>query len=101
MDTENQPTNRDQGNNEPQVSPPKESIPSSGDPANQPTSPVPKGSSPPEEVKKINAPGIFQTLFTERRRVGSSIEKNLTRLEKLVEMNVRFFFGGEDESKNQ
>ncbi len=98
MDTENQPTNRDQGNNEPQLSPPKESIPSSGDQNNGPESPATEGSSPPEE--EVNAPGILRTLFAERRGISSSLDKGLTKIEEFIEMNARFF-SGEGESKNQ
>ena len=97
MDIENQPTNRERENNEPQLSPPKESIPSSGDQNNRPESPETEGSSPPEEV---NAPGILRTLFAERRRISSSLDKGLTKIEEFIEMNARFF-SGEDESKNQ
>lgn len=106
MDTENQPTNRDQGNNEPQLSPPKESISSSGDQNNRPESPATEGSSPPEEdAKKMNAPRILRTLIADRQELGflgsSSIDEKLIRFEEFVEMNVKFFFGGRDKSENQ
>ena len=83
-----------QENSEPQLSSSEEPVPSNG----SSESPVSEEPSLPEEV---TAPSIFRTLIAERRRLSSSVDKKLTRLEEFVEMNARFFFGGEDESKNQ
>ena len=87
MNIEDQHTNGDQGNDEPQLPAPQESVPSAGGQDNQVQPSMPGRSSHPEgNTKKINAARVLRNFIGEGLGLPgwSKVEKKIEQLENII-----------------